>query len=118
MTPQEQMNEQMQETQRLRIVLCEALGWKELNLVDCSAPFLYGISPSRRKAIPPSLDHNLCALVRESLTEEERVEYCVRLNEVVRRGKPAGDGLSTWYNLNATIQQQAAALEAALKGRK
>jgi hypothetical protein len=43
------------------------------------------------------------------LQEEDQCEFCLRLTEIVRKGKLIGNGLRTWDEINATAAQRAEA---------
>lgn len=57
----------------------------------------------------PLNDLNAMHEAEESLSEEDRAEFCLRLNEIVRREKPIGDGLYSFENVHATARQRAEA---------
>lgn len=105
-----------------RIAIAELCGWKRyvhahgVELIDPSGQVVnnnYG----EEWRLPDYLnDLNAMHEAEKTLCEADQVEFVLRLGEIVRRGKPVGNGLHSWENIHATSAQRAEAF-LRVKGR-
>jgi hypothetical protein len=104
--------------QEQNIAIAEACGWTRRNDLDYVTGkdstfhqvWERGGRTCDQETMPNyTTDLNAMHEALMTLQEDDQVEFCLRLTEVVRRGKPVGTGLRQWDQNNATPAQRAEA---------